>query len=157
VTANFFAMLGANAALGRTFEPDEERPGAPSVVVISEAFRLRHFAGDHEVLGRVINLSGATYTIVGVMPGAFDFPARDVELWTAIQLEPPTRRGPYFLRGIARLKPNVTVGQARSEMNSMKSSFEDKTFTFNVLPITEFIVGDVRLARWCAGRVRWCR
>ena len=146
VTANFFTLLGAPARLGRTFEPDEERPGAQPVVAISEAFRRRHFSGDQEVLGRVINLSGVPYTIVGVMPAAFDFPAREVELWTAIQLQPPTRRGPYFLRGVARLKPEITLNQARADLNSMRSSFEDKTFTFNVLPITEFIVGDVRLA-----------
>ena len=146
VTANFFTLLGAPARLGRTFEPDEERPGAQPVVVISEAFRRRHFSGDQEVLGRVINLSGAPYTIVGVMPATFDFPAREVELWTAIQLQPPTRRGPYFLRGVARLKPEISLNQARADLNSMRSSFEDKTFNFNVLPITEFIVGDVRLA-----------
>ena len=146
VTANFFTLLGAQALLGRTFEPDEERPGTQPVVVISEAFRRRHFSGDQEVLGRVINLSGAAYTIVGVMPAAFDFPAREVELWTAIQLQPPTGRGPYFLRGVARLKPEISLNQARADLNSMRSSFEDKTFTFNVLPITEFIVGDVRLA-----------
>jgi len=146
VTANFFTLLGAPARLGRTFEPDEERPGAQPVVVIGEAFRRRHFSGDQEVLGRVINLSGAAYTIVGVMPAAFDFPAREVELWTAIQMQPPTRRGPYFLRGVARLKPEISLNQTRADLNSMRSSFEDKTFTFNVLPITDFIVGDVRLA-----------
>ena len=146
VTANFFTILGARASIGRTFEPDEEHPGAQSVVVISEAFRQRHFAGAHEVLGQVINLSGTNFTIVGVMSPAFDFPARDVELWTALQLQQPTRRGPYFLRGVARLRPDVNVDQARSEMNTLTSSFEGKTFTFNILPITEFIVGDVRLA-----------
>jgi len=146
VTSNFFSILGASAALGRTFEPDEERPGAQRVAVISEAFRQRHFAGDSEILGRVISLSGATYTIVGVMPAAFDFPARDVELWTALQLQPPTRRGPYFLRGVARLKPGATPDQARAELDSMKSSFTDEKLDFNVLAINEFIVGDVRTA-----------
>ena len=146
VTANIFTILGAQAILGRTFELDEERPGSQAVVIISQRFWKRHFAADHQVVGRAISLSGTSYSIVGVMPDSFDFPARDVELWTAIQLQPPTRRGPYSLRGVARLKPEISLNQARADLNSMKSSFEDKTFTFNVLPITEFIVGDVRLA-----------
>src|SRR5262245_61530622 len=146
VTANFFTTLGAQPALGRTFQSDEERPGAQRVVVISQQFWRKHLAADPQVTGRSINLSGASFTIIGVMPEAFDYPDREVELWTAMQLQTPNRRGPFFLRGVARLQPGVTLPQARAEMNSMKSSFADETFDFNVLPINEFIVGEVKPA-----------
>jgi putative ABC transport system permease protein len=146
VTANFFTTLGAHPALGRTFQSDEERPGAQSVVVISQQFWRKHFAADPQVIGRSINLSGASFTIIGVMPEAFDYPARDVELWTAMQLQAPNRRGPFLLIGVARLKPGVTLPQARAEMNSMKSSFAGEKFDFNVLPINEFIVGEAKPA-----------
>lgn len=144
VTANFFTTLGARAALGRTFQPVEERPGAERVVVISHGFWLRHLASDPSVLGRALNLSSASYTIVGVMPEDFDFPAREVELWTALQLEPPARRGPYFLRGIARLKDGLSVEQARAESASMSSTLTGEKLDFNFLPLNEFIFGDVR-------------
>src|SRR5262249_34726271 len=67
--------------------------------------------------------------------------------WTALQLQQPTRRGPYFLTGVARLRPGVHIDQARTETKAMKSSFQDgKNFDFNVLPVNEYIVGDVRPA-----------
>jgi putative ABC transport system permease protein len=146
VTANFFSMLGTQAQLGRTFSPDEERPGAQRVALLSDGFWRKHFAADPQVVGRTINLNGASYTVIGVMPAALDFPSKWVELWTALQLQQPTRRGPYFLNGVARLKPGVSLDQARAEaLNALKSSFEGE-LDLNVLPVNEFIVGDVRLA-----------
>jgi putative ABC transport system permease protein len=146
VTANFFTTLGAQPALGRTFQSDEGRPGAQQVVVLSQQFWRKHFAADPQVIGRSINLSGASFTIIGVMPEAFDYPEREVELWIARQLQAPNRRGPFVLRSVARLKPGVTLPQARAEMNSMKSSFAGEKFDFNVLPINEFIVGEAKPA-----------
>ncbi|HKC87732.1 MAG TPA: ABC transporter permease [Blastocatellia bacterium] len=146
VTANFFSILGANAQLGRAFSPDEERPGAQRVALLSDGFWRKHFAADPQVVGRTINLNGASYTVIGVAPGALDFPSKLVELWTALQLQQPTRRGPYFLNGVARLKPGVSLGQARAEaLNKLKSSYEGE-LDLNVLPVNEFVVGDVRLA-----------
>src|SRR5882672_4403954 len=146
VTANFFSLLEARPQLGRAFSPDEERPGAPRVAVLSDGFWRKHFAADPQVVGRTINMNGASLTVIGVAPAALDFPSREVELWTALQLQPPTRRGPYFLTGLARLKPGVGLDQARAEaLNTLKSSFEGE-FDLNVLPVNEFVVGDVRLA-----------
>ena len=146
VTSNFFSMLGVQAQLGRTFLPEEERPGAQRVALISDGFWRKYFAADPQVLGRTLNLNGTAFTVIGVAPSALDFPAKEVELWTAMQLQPPTRRGPYFLTGVARLKPGVSLPQARAEVNTLKSSFGSQQLDFNVLPVNEFIVGDVRLA-----------
>jgi len=146
VTANFLSMLGVLPSLGRTFLADEERPGGPRVALLSDGFWRKYFAADPQVLGRTINLNGTAFNVIGVMPAALDFPTKEVQLWTALQLPPPTRRGPYFLRGVARLKDGVTVEQARAETRTIKSSFEGQPFNFNLLPVNEFIVGDVRLA-----------
>src|SRR5581483_10524282 len=97
-------------------------------------------------VGRMITLSGVSGTVIGVMPGSVDFPDKEVELWAALQLGQPTRRGPYFLSGVARLKSGVTVEQARAETRAMKSSFDKGNFDFNILPVRDYIIGDVRPA-----------
>src|SRR5262249_9270794 len=148
VTANFFSMLGVQPAHGRAFLPDEERPGTQRVVLLSDRFWRQHFAADREAVGRTINLSGTAFTVIGVMPPALNFPSREVEMWTTLQLQPPARRGPYFLTGIARLKPGISPEQAYIETSRIKSSFEGNPFNFNILPVNEFIVGEVRLALW---------
>jgi len=152
VTANFFSVLGVPPQLGRTFLPGEDKPGTERVALLSERFWRRRFAGDQQVLGQVLNLGGEAYTVIGVLP-AVDFPSRDTDLWTALQLEPPTRRGPYFLTGIARLKKDVSLERARAELNSLKTSYPSgqygssgQQFKFNAVAVSEFIVGDVRLA-----------
>src|SRR6185436_4855134 len=85
VTANFFSMLGVRPALGRTFLPDEERPGTQRVALLGDRFWRKQFAADPQAVGRTINLSGTPYTIIGVMPAALDFPTKEIELWTALQ------------------------------------------------------------------------
>ncbi len=146
VTANFFSILGILPSLGRTFSPDEERPGAQRVALISDGFWRKYFAADPQVVGRAITLNGESFIVIGVMPAAIDFPYKDVELWVALQLQQPTRRGPYFLTGVARLKSEVHLDQARAEaVNAFKSRFLGQQLSFNVLPVDEFIVGEVRL------------
>jgi putative ABC transport system permease protein len=146
VTANFFTALGVEATLGRAFLPDEDRPGAGRVALLSDGYWRSRFSADPGVVGRAINLNGDSYTVIGVAPPALNFPHKDVMLWTALQVETPTRRGPYFLQGVARLKPGVTLQQAHADTSAIKSSFDSGSFNFNILPATDHIVGDVRLA-----------
>jgi putative ABC transport system permease protein len=146
VTANFFSILGVQAALGRAFLPGEDLPGAQRVALISDTFWRTHFAADPQVIGRSINLSGVSFSIVGVAPAALNFPNKEVEVWTALQLQQPTKRGPYFLGGVARLRPGVSLEHARVEANTLRSSLENQQFNFNIIPVNEYIVGDVRAA-----------
>ncbi len=146
VTANFLSLLGVVPQLGRDFQTSDEQVGVPRTVLISDRFWHSHFAADKQVVGRSINLSGVSTTIIGVMPANLDFPNRDVDLWRVLQLEPPTRRGSYFLTGVARLKPGVQIQQARAESLTIKSRFENYNLDFNVLPVNEFLFGDVRPA-----------
>src|SRR5262249_33383710 len=75
-----------------------------------------------------------------------NFPDREAGIWTVLQLQQPTKRGPYFIEGIARLRPGVSLQQARAEVNTLKSSFENQPFNFNVIQVNDYIVGDVRAA-----------
>ena len=146
VTANFFSLLGVRVQLGRDFQSSDEQVGAPRVVLLSDHFWRTHFGADRQVVGRTINLSGVPTSIIGVMPANLNFPNQEVELWRAIQLAQPTRRGPYFLTGVARLKSGVQIPQARAEIQAMTTSLENQHFNFNVLPVNDYIVGDVRPA-----------
>jgi predicted permease len=146
VTANLLAVLGVTPQLGRDFQASDEQVGAERTILISDRFWRSHFAADKQVVGRRVTLSGVSTTIIGVMPANLDFPSREIDLWRAMQLETPTRRGPYFLTGVGRLKPGVQIQQARAESQAMKSTFGNYNLDFNVLPVNEFIFGDVRPA-----------
>ena len=146
VTANLLAVLGVAPQVGRDFQSSDEQVGTERAILISDRFWHSHFGADKQVVGRRVTLSGVSTTIIGVMPANLDFPSREIDLWRAMQLETPTRRGPYFLTGVGRLKPGVQVQQARAESLSIKSSFGDYNLDFNVLPVNEFLFGDVRPA-----------
>jgi putative ABC transport system permease protein len=151
VTADFFTVLGAQAELGRTFQPEEDQPGAQPVAVVSHGFWQRQLRTNPDVIGQQINLNGNPYTVVGVMPASFTFPD-EVVLWTAQTLDPPARRGPYYMWGLGRLKPGATLEQARMEMDAIarhvqqeiKSTQNDWTYT--AASLTENIVSNVRPA-----------
>ncbi|HVG21515.1 MAG TPA: ABC transporter permease [Blastocatellia bacterium] len=149
VTADFFAVLGAQAEMGRTFQPEEDRPGADPVVVVSGGFWRRQLGARPDVIGQQINLNSRAYTVVGVMPASFSFP-EEVVLWTAQSLDPPARRGPYFMWGLGRLRPGATVAQARMEMDTVARRIQQETrstqndWTLTAVSLTEQIVGNVR-------------
>jgi putative ABC transport system permease protein len=119
VTAGFFSTLDVRPLIGRTFAPGEDKPAGASMVVLSESIWRRRFGASNTVLGQSILVNGAPSTVIGVMPGAVRFPRRDTEVWTNLPLNPPTRYGPWFYRGVARLKPGVTLEQAQAEVNNI--------------------------------------
>ena len=115
VTPEVLPLLGVKPALGRVFEPGDEDASA---VVISHGLWQSQFGGDAAVLGRTINLNGAPYTIIGVMPPTFYFPSRDKQLWTALTFreEDFASRTNSYIEAVGRLKPGVTFEQARTEL-----------------------------------------
>lgn len=126
VTAGFFSTLRATPLLGRTFSAGEDAPNGEPLVILSERVWQRSFGSDPQMVGKAITLNGRSRTVVGVMPHSFTFPPADehslpgdVDLWVLHTLAPPTRRGPYYLRGIARLKPDASLQQAHSELNNI--------------------------------------
>ncbi|PYU08287.1 MAG: hypothetical protein DMG33_01975 [Acidobacteria bacterium] len=118
VSCNYFDALAAKPILGRTFTAEDDRSGAPHVVILSGGLWQGRYAGDPKVIGRSISIGGEAYTVVGVMPGTFQFPLMGVaNLWTPLALTDKQRadRGNVWIPAFGRLKPDVTLEQARAE------------------------------------------
>src|SRR3954466_4841231 len=121
-TSNLFSALGTDAALGRTLVPDDERGAGRRVVVLSHGLWKRRFGGDPNVLGSSVVLNGDSYTIVGVLPRAFVYPVREADLIAPFPIATDPRRTARdlgFLRVIGRLRPGVTIEQARQDLDAI--------------------------------------
>jgi putative ABC transport system permease protein len=114
-SGEFFRTLGVAPLIGRTFDEQEARPGHDRVVVLSHKLWQRRFGADPGVLGRSLTLDGASYTVIGVMPAAFRHPAM-TELWVPLAPDAALAENPEprFVRMVGRLKPGVTLEQARA-------------------------------------------
>ncbi len=117
-TWDLFPMLGAKAFLGRLFTQQDDRDGASGTVVLSYGFWQQRFGADANVLGRRILLDGAPSLVIGVMERNFDYPERDLKIWTPMRFANRDfeDRNDNYLRVVARLRPGVSLEQARSEM-----------------------------------------
>jgi predicted permease len=148
VSDAFFTVLGGVPYVGRTFQPRDGIPGAPKAVVLSFAFWQRHFHRDPSVVGREMMLDGAPHTIVGVMPAAFSFLRTDYDLWRVLAIAPPPRRGPFYTFGVARLKPQVSLEQARASLEPIAAGIKAHNpgpgdWKYSLVPLHEHIVGNV--------------
>ena len=118
VTASLFPTLGVQPIEGRTFLPEEDRRGNNQVAVVSEAFWQRRYGREASLVGSAIQLDDKKYTVVGIMPSTFRFPG-DFEIWLPLALDPVREtQGDFFslVEVIGRLKPDVMVQQAQSEL-----------------------------------------
>lgn len=153
VTTGFFETLGTNPLRGRTFTSQDYQPGNERVVVISHGLWQRRFGGDQNLLGQKLTLNGQPYTVVGVMPPEFQFPA-DREVWAPRVLRESDRqlRGATYWNVIARLKAGVTINQAQSEMSSiagrLASQYPDTNggVGVTIVSLAEQLTGNVRTA-----------
>jgi putative ABC transport system permease protein len=118
VSASFFPTLGVNAAVGRNFTAEEDKPGAQHAIVISHGLWQRRFGGRPDVVGQQLTLNNESYTVVGILPQNFEWQAPvDVFVPIGLQADKMQERGSHpgiYLVGL--LKPGVTVEQARAEM-----------------------------------------
>ncbi len=120
VTANTMSLLGVEPLLGRAFLPDEDRPGAARVAILSHGLWQRRYAGERGIIGQTIMLDEVPHSVIGVMPREFVFPYGGVRMWTALQAEPATAdrgEGSYLI--IGRLKSGATLERARVEMETI--------------------------------------
>ena len=121
VSADLFPTLGVDPAMGRSFRAEDDQPGAPGTVILSYRFWQGQFAGDPNVLGKVVTFDDAPYTVIGVMGREFHFPASDVLFWTTnrfpARLYQDDERNDNFLESVGRLKRGVTLEQARAELD----------------------------------------
>lgn len=125
-TASLFSTLRAKPLIGRTFTEEEQLdPGkASSVVVLSYGLWQRRFGGDPGMIGRKIQLNGCAHEVVGVMRREFQYPSRDFELWTPLYISPAALviRLDFSYLSVARLRPGVTLDQARAHMNTIAAN-----------------------------------
>ena len=153
VSDDILPLLGVPPALGRFFTPSEDQPGSQFEVVLGYTLWQRQFGGDKHVLGLRIQLDNHTYTVIGVMPPGFRFApfwATRAELWAPLALGPRASNRGNSLRVFARLKPDVTLEQARAEFSSIKARLERQYPGTNrdqrIVPLKERVVGEIRPA-----------
>jgi putative ABC transport system permease protein len=157
VTGGYFATLGVNAALGRTLNENDDKPGGARVVVLGHEIWQQQFGGNAHVLGQTLTLSGNSYTVVGVMPAGFKSPRDDSGVWVPIRSADPlgsAYRGVHYLHTYYRLKPGITLAQAAAEMELLDRRLaeaypaENKNRRTILLPLKDRIVGESRTALW---------
>ncbi|HKF55160.1 MAG TPA: ABC transporter permease [Blastocatellia bacterium] len=159
VCANYFSVLGVGTAIGRAFSPDDGRAGARRVAILSNDFWRERFNRDPYVTGKSLILDGESATVIGVMPP--DFKETDVDLWinpskivpdfsTTSHDDITTQRTAFYLSVIGRLKPGVSLEQARADMDAIASRLREQYPQTNaarsvqLISLHERVVGDLR-------------
>jgi len=151
VSIDFFDVLGRHPFLGRAFTQQEAQLGNNHVLVLSYGLWQRRFAANRAILGQTVKLSGDLYTIVGVMPPDFAFPAT-AEYWTplAMNLQNWQQRGGHYLQGVARLRPGATTASAQNDLNVLAARAQaafpasNAGWDTTVISLQESITGNVR-------------
>lgn len=152
VTADYFRVLGVSPASGRDFGAGDDVVGAESVVILGHALAER-LGGAERVVGSTIAIDSNAHTVVGVMPeGVAGVGGRRSDLWPIMQLEPPGRRGPFYLVGLGRLRADRTLADARADLEGIserifpiwQEGFRDETARLTPAPLQEYLVGRVR-------------
>ncbi len=152
-SASYFDVFGAPIALGRTYTPEEDRPGGPHVAVISTGLWRTRFGSDPGMIGRTVELSGDPYGVIGVLGPAFksDPPA---DIWLPLQANPNSTDQGHYLRSAARMRPGVTLGQAQVAMKLAAEEFRrkfpgpfmDVRESATAVPLRDTVIAGVRSA-----------
>src|SRR3954469_9224998 len=159
VSPSLFAITGMRPLVGRTFVPDEEKPGAADVALISESYWRSHYGGDPNILKQDLSLDGTPMHIVGVLPDSAQFAiwggrTEDAApVWAAFTITPRHREAPgRYTQVIGELNPGVSVAQADAEMKAIARQLEaerpaqDSGWTTKVEGLRDYLVGDIRPA-----------
>lgn len=157
VSVTLFDVLGAGAAVGRTFVAEEGQAGRDRVALLSYGFWQRHLGGDHNVVGQTLTLGSVPYTVVGVMPQGFYFLSREIDMWVPLafnaSIHPSlaiTNRAGGGFGILGRLKPGITLEQARAEMTGLTRRLEEQYPEANigigatVIPLHEQVTSEIR-------------
>jgi putative ABC transport system permease protein len=159
VNAEYFPLFGVKPILGRVFTRDEDKPDAPQVIVLSHSLWQRRFGGDPNIIGREVNIGGKT-TVIGIMPAGFEFPIMDdpQDFWEPLfsaafmTKERREERAERSFEVFARLKPGVTVAQAKADLDLLSRQIEQQypqsntNVIFNAVSLHEDITRDYRPA-----------
>lgn len=154
ITWNLFNVLGVKPMLGRDFLPEDDRPGAAKVVVLTHALWRETFGGDPLIINKPIELDGAKYTVVGVMSAGFEFRNPKVRVWVPVAFSDERRnsRDSHYLKVVARLKPGVSLEQANADLTIISKRLADQYPVSNThvsafaVPFRADVVGNLRTA-----------
>ncbi len=154
VNYDLFPVLGVQPALGRAFSAEEDRPGAGGFVILSHAMWQTRFESSSSILGKVVNLDGAPYTVVGVMPRGFHVLTDQELFWVPLQLETTnaqaSARNVHWMFAFTRLAPGSTRKQAETVLNAIAARLKAQDpkgeggFGVTLMPISVFLNGDVK-------------
>lgn len=152
VSPALFPVLGVPPLLGRTFDPDDEKPGGPDVAVLSWSLWQRRFGGDPSIVGRSLRFEDARRVVIGVMPRDFRFPSRSADIWFPLALTEQnlSNRGQHWLGVLGRLKPGRSVAQAQADFDTIAARLaaaypaKNAGWSEEVVPLSEAISGDSR-------------
>jgi len=159
VSAEFFPMLGVKPVVGRVFLPEEDRPGAPRVVMLHYNQWQKRFGGDPEIVGRQLTLNGYSHTVIGVLPPEFHFFPVEISIaemygTLAFEGERLNQRESRFLAVIGKRKPGVSVQQAQADVSGVAARLAEQFPNSNakrgikLVDLHEQVIGNVRLALW---------
>jgi putative ABC transport system permease protein len=150
VTSGLFSALGTRPAAGRLIEVGDERPDALPVVVVSARLAAERLGGVRAAVGRTLSLDGVSHTVIGVLPSELDeLAGMRAAAWPVLKTTTPTRRGPFGLRGIGRLKPEVALDGATRDLAGIserlyplwRAGFRDSVARLTPYPLRDTIVG----------------
>jgi putative ABC transport system permease protein len=153
VTAEFFPVLGVRPLLGRGFLSEEDRPGAPRVVVLGHALWRERFSADAGLIGQSLTLNDQPHTVIGVMPPGFAYP-RGAALWTPLVPgvgELAENPGVWWMSGLGRLQPGVSLETARTELGALvegynRERYQAEGYRAVLTPVAEAVFGPTRPA-----------
>jgi len=152
VSLDLFPALGVNAQIGRTFAEQDDLLGGAPIVVLSHRFWMQRLGGDANVIGRSLNLTGKSYTVVGVMPADFLLPRGQAEIFVPMRVgypEAANERGVHFQYAIGRLAPNASRQQSQAEVNAIGKHLgemypgENRDRHFSVVVLQDRVVRNV--------------
>jgi putative ABC transport system permease protein len=156
VAQHFLEVWGVAPELGRNFTAEEQRWGGPHAALISDRFWRTHLHSDPDVIGKPLKLGQYSMTIVGVMPASFLFPVQDVDVWEPSPVDAPFAQGrdqTWFI-AVGRLKPGVTVEQARADMDTVQSQLgkqfpkTDANMTVELQPLKQVVLNGAQGSLW---------
>jgi putative ABC transport system permease protein len=163
VTGSIFSVLKVPAALGRTIQEADEKPGAEKVVLLADPLWRRRFGGDPKVVGTTLRVDGETRRIVGILPAGFHFPAAETEIWEPLTIDPAKiEPGSFNYTALARLRPGISPARAAREVAPLvwriPEAYPDSKITPGmirgaqltvlVIPMLRDVVGDVERVLW---------
>ena len=152
VTWTFFGLFGVQPTVGRDFTETDSQPGRMPAVIVSNSFWQQRLGGRTDLMGTTIRLDNAEHLLVGVLPPLSDRPfIQNQQFFVAAQWTAPSRKGPFFIRAIGRLRADTSRGAAADELHAInrrlfpiwRASYQDEKATWSMEDLKTFVIGDV--------------